>query len=169
MLERELAAERGLTLIFCRTKRGTDSLARKLAKRGFRAQALHGDMQQRARERTLARFDSGESDILVATDVAARGLDLDDITHVVNYDPPDDDKGYVHRVGRTARAGRAGTGLTLVLPHQRGDVSRMAARLKLHVEFQDSGMKMHPPRVVYRGGRGRGRNSMLGRRPRRRF
>jgi superfamily II DNA/RNA helicase len=166
-LVRELATERGLTLIFVRTKRGADRLADTLKTHGFQAQALHGDMSQPARERALARFESGARDVLVATDVAARGLDLEHITHVVNYDPPEDSKAYVHRVGRTARAGRGGTAITLVLPDQRADVSRIAAQLQLHAELLDAGMKIHPPRLVYRGGRGRG--SMLGRRPRRRF
>jgi superfamily II DNA/RNA helicase len=167
VLVRELAAERGLTLIFVRTKRGADRLADTLKQQGFRAQALHGDMSQPARERALARFESGKADVLVATDVAARGLDLEHITHVVNYDPPEDPKQYVHRVGRTARAGRGGTGITLVLPDQRGDVSRLAQSLKLHTELTDAGMKIHPPRMIYRGGKGR--NSLLGRRPKRRF
>jgi hypothetical protein len=79
---------------------------------------MHGDMSQGARERALERFRSGKVTTLVATDVAARGLDLTDITHVINYDPPEDDKGYVHRVGRTGRAGRGGSGITLVLPEQ---------------------------------------------------
>jgi len=164
---RELAAERGLTLVFVRTKRGADDLAQMLKGEGFRAQALHGDMPQASRERALMRFESGRYDVLVATDVAARGLDLEHITHVVNYDPPDDEKAYVHRVGRTARAGRTGTGITLVLPDQRADVSRIAARLKLHGEWIEAGMKIHPPQIVFAGGRGK--NRMLGRRPRRKF
>ena len=89
---------------------------------------MHGDMSQGARERALQRFRSGKVTTLVATDVAARGLDLTDITHVINYDPPEDDKGYVHRVGRTGRAGRGGSGITLVLPEQQADVSRVASR-----------------------------------------
>jgi ATP-dependent RNA helicase RhlE len=147
-------AEGGRHLVFVRTKRGADRLARRLKDRGVRAAAMHGDMTQPARERTLARFDDGRIDTLVATDVAARGLDLDDITHVVNYDAPADDKSYVHRVGRTARAGRAGIGVTFVLPNDRGDVSRMAARLKLEEEFTKEGMTVAPPRMVFqsRGG-----------------
>jgi len=78
----------------------------------------------------------------VATDVAARGLDLDDISHVINFDPPEDEKAYVHRVGRTARAGRTGTGITFVTPEQRSDVGKMAKILKLHVEFVDAGMRI---------------------------
>jgi ATP-dependent RNA helicase RhlE len=166
-LVRGLAEERGLTLIFVRTKRGADRLADTLKDRGFKAEAMHGDMSQPAREKALARFEAAKCDILVATDVAARGLDLAGITHVVNYDPPDDEKSYVHRIGRTARAGRSGIGITLVLPDQRADVSRIAARLKLQDEIVSAGMKVHPPRVVYQGGRGRSR--MMGKRPKRRF
>jgi ATP-dependent RNA helicase DeaD/ATP-dependent RNA helicase RhlE len=167
VLARELAGDRGSTLIFVRTKRGADRLAQKLKEQGFGAQALHGDMSQAARERALARFASGKGDILVATDVAARGLDLEHITHVVNYDAPQDEKAYVHRVGRTARAGRGGTGITLVTPEERGDVSRIVRVLGLEAEFIEAGMKVHPPRTIYSGKRGRG--SMLGRRPRRKF
>jgi superfamily II DNA/RNA helicase len=167
VLARELAGDRGMTLIFVRTKRGADRLAQRLKEQGFGAQALHGDMSQSARERALARFASGKADVLVATDVAARGLDVEHITHVVNYDAPNDEKTYVHRVGRTARAGRGGTGITLVTPEERGDVSRIVRQLGLEAEFSDAGMKVLPPRTIYSGGRGSGR--MLGRRPRRRF
>ncbi|HEX6844650.1 MAG TPA: DEAD/DEAH box helicase [Actinomycetota bacterium] len=146
------AAEEGLTLVFVNTKRMVDNLARQLKAQEVPALALHGDMRQEARDRALKRFAAGHVGILVATDVAARGLDLDDITLVVNYDPPLDDKGYVHRVGRTARAGRSGTSVTLVTPDQQGDVSRMAARLDLHEEFEQEGMKVAPPRVVFSGG-----------------
>jgi len=156
----ELAkAEDGLTLVFVNTKRMVDNLARQLKGQDVPALALHGDMRQEARDRALKRFAEGHVGILVATDVAARGLDLDDITLVVNYDPPMDDKGYVHRVGRTARAGRSGTSVTLVTPEQRGDVSRMAARLDLHEEFEQEGMKVAPPRVVFSGGP-KGRSSL---------
>jgi len=156
----ELArAQDGLTLVFVNTKRMVDSLARQLKGQEVPALALHGDMRQEARDRALKRFAAGHVGILVATDVAARGLDLDDITLVVNYDPPMDDKGYVHRVGRTARAGRSGTSVTLVTPDQQGDVSRMAARLDLHEEFEQEGMKVAPPRVVFSGGP-KGRSSL---------
>ena len=134
-LVRELAGDRGLTLVFVRTKRGADRLAKRLKTDGFRVGALHGGMTQPARERALGHFASGEHDVLVATDVAARGLDLDDISHVINFDPPEDEKAYVHRVGRTARAGRTGTGITFVTPEQRVEVGKMAKLLKLHVEF----------------------------------
>jgi ATP-dependent RNA helicase RhlE len=151
---------RELALVFVRTKRGADRLVRQLKQRDVRAEAMHGDMTQSARERALKRFEEGKVDVLIATDVAARGLDLDAITHVINYDPPEDDKGYVHRVGRTARAGRAGTSITLVSAEQQGDVSRMAARLDLAQEFQEEGMKVSPPRVVFSGSKG-GRRSSL--------
>jgi ATP-dependent RNA helicase RhlE len=157
-----LTSETGRHLVFVRTKRGADRLARRLKEHGIRAAAMHGDMPQGAREKTLARFDDGRIDTLVATDVAARGLDLDHITHVVNYDAPEDDKSYVHRVGRTARAGRAGSGVTFVLPGDRSDVSRMAARLKLEDEFTKDGMTVAPPRMVFQSRRG----GVMGRRRR---
>lgn len=161
-----LERDRELTLVFVRTKRGVDRLATKLRARGIRAEALHGDMAQAARERALRRFERGGADVLVATDVAARGLDLERISHVVNYDPPEDDKGYVHRIGRTARAGRSGTGITLVTAEQRGDVSRMAARLELQDAFRREGMEIAPPRVVFSGSRGGRRSGLRARRPR---
>src|SRR5205807_3429178 len=97
----------GPALVFVRTKRGADRLVRKLATHGVTAAAMHGDMRQSARQHALKQFETGKIQTLVATDVAARGLDLDGITHVINFDPPDDHTGYVHRVGRTARAGRS--------------------------------------------------------------
>jgi ATP-dependent RNA helicase RhlE len=160
-----LEHEGELTLVFVRTKRGADRLVHKLRQRNVLAEALHGDLPQRARQRALDRFERGSVRVLVATDVAARGLDLERISHVVNYDPPQDDKGYVHRVGRTARAGRTGTGITLVTADQQGDVGRMAARLDLHEAFEEEGMKVAPPRVVFSASAS-GRRSGL--RPRRR-
>jgi ATP-dependent RNA helicase RhlE len=158
--------ERELALVFVRTKRGADRLVKQLKAKDVNASAMHGDMTQQARERALKRFEEGKVDVLIATDVAARGLDLDAITHVINYDPPEDDKGYVHRVGRTARAGRSGISITLVSAEQQGDVSRMAARLDLSDEFQEEGMKVAPPRMVFSGSKG-GRRSGL-RKPTRR-
>ena len=102
-----LAQERGLVLVFVRTKRGADRLVQKLARHDVTAVAMHGDMNQSQRERALKRFENGTVKTLVATDVAARGLDLDDITHVINFDPPEEHTAYVHRVGRTGRAGQA--------------------------------------------------------------
>jgi len=101
-------------LIFVRTRAGTGDLASELSNRGFPAEALNGDLNQDARERTLNRFRSGQIKVLVATDVAARGLDIDDISHVVNYDLPDDTEIYVHRIGRTGRAGKNGIAISLV-------------------------------------------------------
>jgi superfamily II DNA/RNA helicase len=108
------ARDRGLTLVFCQTKRVCDRVAEDLARRGFAAATVHGDLGQSQRERALRAFRSGKIDVLVATDVAARGLDVDDITHVINYECPEDDKAYVHRIGRTARAGKPGIAVTLV-------------------------------------------------------
>jgi superfamily II DNA/RNA helicase len=112
---RILQAEgRGKTVIFCRTKRQAAKLADELIDRGFNASALHGDMSQEAREKSMANFRSGKKDILVATEVAARGIDVDDVTHVINYSVPEDEKAYLHRVGRTGRAGRLGIAITFV-------------------------------------------------------
>jgi superfamily II DNA/RNA helicase len=106
--------DRGLTMIFVRTKRTAAKVAEDLAERGFAVAAVHGDLGQGAREQALRAFRSGKVDVLVATDVAARGLDVEDVTHVINYQAPDDEMNYVHRIGRTARAGREGTAITLV-------------------------------------------------------
>ena len=115
MVARILQAEgRGKTLIFARTKRTADRLGEELRDRGFDARALHGDLNQQMREKALAAFREGRISVLVATDVAARGIDIDDITHVINYQCPEDEKIYVHRVGRTGRAGRTGIAVTFV-------------------------------------------------------
>ncbi|GAA4915098.1 hypothetical protein GCM10023405_42570 [Streptomonospora salina] len=115
MLGRLLQAEgRGLTMVFCQTKRACDKVAADLKDRGFAAAAVHGDLGQSQRERALRAFRGGKIDVLVATDVAARGLDVDDVTHVVNYECPDDEKTYTHRTGRTGRAGRSGTAVTFI-------------------------------------------------------
>lgn len=115
VLSRILQAEgRGRTIIFTRTKRAAASVAEELAQRGFNVGAVHGDMDQSARERSLTAFREGTVDILVATDVAARGIDVDDVTHVINHQVPDDPMTFVHRIGRTGRAGHTGTAVTLV-------------------------------------------------------
>ncbi|WP_236795851.1 DEAD/DEAH box helicase [Amycolatopsis sp. GM8] len=108
------ARERGLTMVFTRTKRTAQKVADDLAERGFAAAAVHGDLGQGAREQALRAFRSGKIDVLVATDVAARGIDVDDVTHVINYQTPEDEKTYVHRIGRTGRAGKTGVAITLV-------------------------------------------------------
>ena len=125
----ELEAERDLALVFVRTKRGADRLVKRLDARGVRAVAMHGNKSQRQREVALARFENGSVDTLVATDVAARGIDVSGISHVINFDPPHDHETYVHRVGRTGRAGRTGVGITLVGHHERRELSVMADRL----------------------------------------
>src|SRR5207302_10872154 len=161
-----LTKESGTALVFVRTKRGADRLVAKLRMHGVSAAAMHGDMRQSARQQTLKRFETGAIRTLVATAIAARGLDLEGISHVINFDPPEDHTGYVHRVGRTARAGRTGTGVTFVLPDQQSDVSRLAAQLELHDEFRAEGMEIAPPRVVYASRRGR-RSLLAGRSGRR--
>jgi len=115
VLGRILQAEgRGKTVIFVRTKRLSAKLAEELIDRGFNAAPLHGDMAQVAREKSMAAFRSGKKDVLVATEVAARGIDVDDVTHVINYSVPEDEKAYLHRTGRTGRAGKLGVAVTFV-------------------------------------------------------
>ncbi len=115
MLSRILQADgRGPTIVFCRTKRTCQKTADDLIERGFRAATIHGDLGQSAREKALGDFKAGKSDVLVATDVAARGIDIEGITHVINYQCPEDEKTYIHRIGRTARAGADGIAVTFV-------------------------------------------------------
>ncbi|MEU4807579.1 DEAD/DEAH box helicase [Nocardia fluminea] len=115
LVARVLQAEsRGATMIFTRTKRTAQKVADDLAERGFNVGAVHGDLGQIAREKALTKFRKGTIDVLVATDVAARGIDIDDVTHVINYQCPEDEKTYVHRIGRTGRAGRTGVAITLI-------------------------------------------------------
>jgi superfamily II DNA/RNA helicase len=115
MVSRVLQARgRGATMIFTRTKRTAQKVADELAERGFKVGAVHGDLGQAAREKALKAFRTGDVDVLVATDVAARGIDIDDITHVINYQIPEDEQAYVHRIGRTGRAGKTGIAVTLV-------------------------------------------------------
>jgi superfamily II DNA/RNA helicase len=162
-LIQELRDERrGLTLVFVRTKRGADRLVKRLRSREVEALAMHGDKSQSQREKALSRFGAGRVDTLVATDVAARGLDVDDITHVINFDAPADHDGYVHRVGRTGRAGRRGVGVTFVGSEQAEDVHRIAQDLSLEREFAAAGIRTAQPRRSARprnrgGARRRGR------------
>lgn len=115
MVSRILQAEgRGLAMIFCRTKRTAADIAEQLEKRGFASGAVHGDLGQGAREQALRAFRNGKVDVLVCTDVAARGIDVEGVTHVINYQSPEDEKTYLHRIGRTGRAGAKGTAITLV-------------------------------------------------------
>ena len=158
------------SLVFVRTKRGADRLVKRLSKRGVEAAAMHGDKSQSQRERALRNFDRGNVSALIATDVAARGIDVDNITQVVNFDAPEDSDTYVHRVGRTARAGRSGVGITFVMQDQAHDVGRIASDLRLHAQFAESGLsagggrghakprpKRSPRRVQHPRGNGRGR------------
>jgi ATP-dependent RNA helicase RhlE len=154
-LAEHIRASDGLTLVFVRTKRGADRLVQKLLRYDVDAVAMHGDMSQSARERALSRFERGKVRALVATDVAARGLDLEGITHVINFDPPEEDKGYVHRTGRTGRAGRSGTAITFVLPEQQAETSRVARRLGHGEQFEETGMRSAPAKLVYTSRRGR--------------
>jgi superfamily II DNA/RNA helicase len=143
----------GRTLVFVRTKRGADRLVKRLAKRGVEAAAMHGDKSQAQREKALRRFHKGAVAALVATDVAARGIDVDDITQVVNFDAPEDRETYVHRIGRTGRAGRSGVGVTFVMHDQARDVGKIAHELRLHAQFEDAGFKPQQPGSVRHGGR----------------
>ena len=167
-LVEHLRAERDLALVFVRTKHGADHLARKLERQHeIPAAAMHGNLSQSQRERALAQFESGRVSTLVATDVAARGLDVNNITHVINFDPPTVADDYVHRVGRTGRAGRSGNGITFVLPEQRRDIGLMALRLGHGDQFAASGASLpstqRPSRPAGSGGSGR-RRSGSGRR-----
>jgi ATP-dependent RNA helicase RhlE len=127
------------TLVFVRTKRGADRLVKRLRKHAVEAVAMHGDKSQGQRERALARFEDGRVGVLVATDVAARGIDVADITHVVNFDAPGDRDAYVHRIGRTGRAGRTGTGISFVLGDQAKEMRKIARDLGLAGEFARAG------------------------------
>jgi ATP-dependent RNA helicase RhlE len=126
------------TLVFVRTKRGADRLVKRLRSRDVASVAMHGDKSQRQRERALASFENGEVATLIATDVAARGIDVDDITHVVNFDVPGDRDTYVHRIGRTARAGRSGAGVSFVLADQADEMRAIARDLGLAPQFDGS-------------------------------
>jgi ATP-dependent RNA helicase RhlE len=127
----ELGHDRDLTLVFVRTKHGADRLVKRLAAHSVKAVAMHGNKSQRQREQALARFESGAVDTLIATDVAARGIDVQRISHVINFDPPTDSETYVHRIGRTARAGRKGVGITLLSADQHRDVAKLVGQLGL--------------------------------------
>jgi superfamily II DNA/RNA helicase len=140
-LVRELGRDRELTLVFVRTKRSADRLVKRLGAHGIPAVAMHGNKSQRQREQALARFESGAVDTLVATDVAARGIDIDRISHVINFDPPADSETYVHRIGRTGRAGRTGIGITLLSPDQHHDVTQLARQLGIEHGLDGTGSR----------------------------
>jgi superfamily II DNA/RNA helicase len=140
-LVRELRHDGDLTLVFVRTKHGADRLVKRLAAHGAQAVAMHGNKSQRQREQALGRFESGAVDILVATDVAARGIDVERVSHVINFDPPADRETYIHRIGRTGRAGRTGIGITLLSPEQHHEVTKLAGQLGI-----DHGLSGRPAR-----------------------
>jgi ATP-dependent RNA helicase DeaD len=128
----------GPTIIFCRTRKETDELAEALRLRGYGSEALHGDMSQPERDRVMRRFREGQADLLIATDVAARGLDIETVTHVINYDIPWDVEQYIHRIGRTGRAGREGDAITLIEAKE---------RRQLRWIEQAIGVKIQPTRI----------------------
>jgi superfamily II DNA/RNA helicase len=119
-----------------RTKRGVDRLVKRLSREGVNVVGMHGDKSQRQREKALAAFEDGHVGTLVATDVAARGIDVDGISHVINFDPPADREGYVHRIGRTGRAGRTGVGVTFFGREHARDLEKIADQLRLKAEFR---------------------------------
>jgi ATP-dependent RNA helicase RhlE len=149
-------SERGRTLVFVRTKHGADRLVKRLARHRINAVAMHGNKNQSQRRRALASFDRGRCNTLVATDVASRGIDVEEITHVINFDAPADRDAYVHRTGRTGRAGASGVAASFVLPEQRGEMRKVAAALGLQREF-DTGQRhrKHDGRRHRRPGQGR--------------
>jgi ATP-dependent RNA helicase RhlE len=155
-------SERGRTLVFVRTKHGADRLVKKLSRSPqIRAAAMHGNKSQNQRQRALADFESGKVDTLVATDVAARGIDVADVTHVINYDMPEDQDTFVHRVGRTGRAGADGIGISFVLADQARDMQKIARSLGLSHEYEQSGapVSIHSETHTKRPGRGSGARS----------
>jgi ATP-dependent RNA helicase RhlE len=169
LIEQLQEEERGRTLVFVRTKRGADRLVKRLRSRKLEAVAMHGDKSQGQRERALARFERGEVDTLVATDVAARGIDVADVTHVINFDAPGDRDAYVHRVGRTGRAGRRGAGVSFVLADQSAEMRIIARDLGLSSEFDSSLGHLAPkkqPQAQGQGPKQGSRNNRRRRRPR---
>ncbi|HWC85884.1 MAG TPA: DEAD/DEAH box helicase [Solirubrobacteraceae bacterium] len=167
-LVHELRGDRDLALVFVRTKRGADRLVKRLGHHGVDAVAMHGNKSQSQRERALARFEAGAVTTLVATDVAARGIDVERISHVINYDAPDDRDAYVHRTGRTGRAGRGGVAVTFLSAQERGDIARLTRDLGIehgragHADRPVSGRpgagRPSKHTAVNRPGRGRNRS-----------
>jgi ATP-dependent RNA helicase RhlE len=144
-LVQELEGKRDLALVFVRTKRGADRLVKRLRARGVESMAIHGNKTQNQRERALAAFERWDVDVLIATDVAARGIDVADVSHVINFDAPEDQDGYVHRTGRTGRAGRDGVAITFVLGDQAREMGTIAKRLGLEFPPHTSAEHGHAP------------------------
>jgi ATP-dependent RNA helicase RhlE len=157
LVEQLRDTERGRTLVFVRTKRGADRLVKKLGREQIRAVAMHGNKNQSQRRRALADFERGDCDTLVATDVASRGIDVDDITHVINFDAPEDRDAYVHRTGRTGRAGASGNAASFVLPDQHHEMRKIAADLGLHTEYDANRGRAGAEMRRHSNGNGQGR------------
>jgi ATP-dependent RNA helicase DeaD len=147
-LARVLKAERPTqAIIFVRTKIGVDRLARALDNKGVRVKALHGDMSQGSRDGVMIAFKEGREKLLVATDIAARGLDISGVSHVINYDMPNSPEVYVHRIGRTGRVGRSGRAITLITPKQQGDLEAVRKHANTVIEpWSENGKAAAPPR-----------------------
>ena len=143
-----IAAGAERTMVFVRTKRGADRLVSQLKREGVEAAAIHGDLRQSARERALADFAAGHHGVLVATDVAARGIHIDDVEVVVHYDPPEEHKGYLHRSGRTARAGNEGIVVTFVLWNQELEVEKLQKRLRLREPIDRKSTRLNSSHVA---------------------
>jgi len=129
-------SDSGLSIIFCRTKRGVDELVAGLQARGYQAEGLHGDLSQHQRNRVMKKFRDGTMEILIATDVAARGLDVENVTHVINYEVPQDPESYVHRIGRTGRAGKTGKAITLVVSREYRQFRLIEKLIKIRIKRQ---------------------------------
>jgi ATP-dependent RNA helicase RhlE len=144
MLQRLLAKETGRVLVFARTKRGTEKLAKNLVREGFKAAMIHGNRSQSQRNAALAGFQQGRFRVLVATDVASRGIHVQDIAHVINYDLPDGAESFIHRVGRTGRAGLSGVASTLYAREQRKELQHMERTLGIQMEWIREGGEGRP-------------------------
>jgi ATP-dependent RNA helicase RhlE len=150
ILRQLLYAESGQTLVFARTKRGAERIAKSLARDGFNAAMIHGDRSQSQRNKALSGFQDGEFQVLVATDIAARGLHVDDVAHVINYDVPKIAEDFIHRVGRTGRAGAQGRATTLVAGAEVIELRQIERTLKLRIERKqmDASDAEHPKQFV---------------------
>ena len=138
LLDQMLKQEEGTFLVFSRTKHGADRISKKLEKLGHDADVIHGDRSQSQRTAALKGFQNGKHRVLVATDVAARGIDVQDIAHVINYDLPNASDDFVHRIGRTGRAGKKGVATTFVMPQERGDARKLERELKIKFEWREA-------------------------------
>jgi ATP-dependent RNA helicase RhlE len=138
LLDQMLRREEGTFLVFSRTKHGADRISKKLERLGHDADVIHGDRSQSQRTAALKGFQNGKHRVLVATDVAARGIDVQDIAHVVNYDLPNASDDFVHRIGRTGRAGAKGVATTFVMPQERHDARKLERELKIKFEWREA-------------------------------